>query len=53
MTMAQWIVVPDAFYDDPETFAAWARRAHALAPPKLAKVVKKKQPATKKASTRR
>lgn len=37
MTMADWIVVPESFYDDPETFAAWARRAHELVPPKVAK----------------
>ncbi len=33
MTMKQWIVVPDAFYDEPGTLAEWARRAHRLAPP--------------------
>lgn len=58
MTMSQWIVVPERFYDDPEAFAAWARRAHALVPGKLAKKPKKiakaeakpakKQPAKKK-----
>jgi DNA transformation protein len=36
MTMSSWIVVPEAFYDDPEQFGAWARRAHALVPAKLA-----------------
>jgi DNA transformation protein len=36
MTMASWIVVPEAFYDDPEQFGAWARRAHALVPAKRA-----------------
>lgn len=41
MTMSQWIVVPERFYDDPEAFAAWARRAHALVPAKLAKKPKK------------
>lgn len=33
MTMREWILVPDAMYDDPTTLAAWARRAHALAKP--------------------
>jgi TfoX/Sxy family transcriptional regulator of competence genes len=43
MTMAEWIVVPERFYDDPELFHAWAARAHTLVPPKL-----KKKPAPKK-----
>jgi hypothetical protein len=34
MTMASWIVVPEAFYDDLEGFGAWTQRAHALAPSK-------------------
>lgn len=38
MTMSEWIVVPDAFYDDVETFAVWARRACELVPPRVAKV---------------
>lgn len=46
MTMKAWIVVPEAFYDDAETFAAWARRAHSLAPAKLAS---RKKPARPKA----
>lgn len=37
MTMASWIVVPEAFYDDLERFSAWARRAHTLVPGKAAK----------------
>ncbi|MCU0697644.1 MAG: TfoX/Sxy family protein [Myxococcaceae bacterium] len=45
MTMKEWIVVPDGFYDDPELFSAWAKRAHRLAPPKLAT---RKKPAVSK-----
>lgn len=41
MTMAQWIVVPEAFFDDPELFATWAKRAHALVPPKKASAPKR------------
>jgi DNA transformation protein len=53
MTMAEWITVPDAFYDEPRTLAAWAKRAHAAAPPKGAKKGAKKtakKPAAKKAA---
>lgn len=50
MTMAQWIVVPDAFYDDPETFAAWAARAHALVPAKKTAV---KRTAVKKSGVKK
>lgn len=41
-TMKQWIVVPEGFYDDLETFQAWAKRAHALVPPKKQAVKKKR-----------
>lgn len=41
MTMSEWIVVPERFYDDPEAFMTWAARAFELAPPKKAKPVKK------------
>lgn len=34
MTMASWIIVPESFYDDQELFSGWAKRAHALVPPK-------------------
>jgi TfoX/Sxy family transcriptional regulator of competence genes len=37
ITMSSWIVVPEAFYDDLELFAAWAKRALSLAPAKAAK----------------
>lgn len=46
MTMGQWIVVPEHFYDDLELFTEWAKKAHALAP---AKVAKKKSAASKRA----
>src|SRR5581483_8856282 len=42
MTMQEWILVPDAFYDEPRTLAAWAKRAHAAAPAKGAKKPAKK-----------
>ena len=48
MTMAEWIIVPEGFYDDLETFAHWAARAHQLVPPKLAKKPSRK---TKAAAT--
>lgn len=49
MTMKEWILVPDAFYDDPRTLAEWAARAHRLAPPRKEKAAKKgaKKPAKK------
>src|SRR5688500_13402361 len=37
MTMQDWIVVPETFYDEPEQLAAWAKRAHGLAPAKATK----------------
>lgn len=46
MTMSSWIVVPEAFLDDLERFGAWARRAHALVPGKVAK----RRPAPKRAA---
>ncbi len=45
MTMHEWIVVPERFYDDPELFAEWAAKAHAAAP---AKKLKAKARALKK-----
>jgi len=36
MTMREWIVIPDRLYDEPHELASWAKRAHALAPPKKA-----------------
>ena len=54
-TMKEWIVVPDEFYDDPHLLASWAKRAHALAPPKGAKASKKAAPkkAAKKSAKKR
>lgn len=40
MTMKEWILVPDALYDEPRALAAWAARAHKLAPPKKAKAAR-------------
>ena len=42
MTMAEWIVVPERFYDDLEEFMAWAARAFELAPAKKPSAPKKK-----------
>ena len=58
MTMNDWIVVPERFYDEPTELAAWAKRAHALAPPKKAtkKAAGKAPPkadGTKKAATKK
>lgn len=36
MTMQEWIVVPEGFYDDSEQLRAWAAKAHGAAPAKLA-----------------
>jgi TfoX/Sxy family transcriptional regulator of competence genes len=50
MVMREWIAVPESFYDDPDAFAAWAKRAHALAPAKQKAPPKSKtkpKPATK------
>ncbi|MFA5861971.1 MAG: TfoX/Sxy family protein [Candidatus Thermoplasmatota archaeon] len=40
--MREWILAPEAFYDEPEQLAAWAKRAHAMAPAKGAKRSDKK-----------
>lgn len=55
MSMAQWILVPDDFYDEPQKLAAWAARAHKLAPagkpkPAAKKAMAKKAPTKKKAT---
>lgn len=60
-TMREWILIPDAFYDDPQQLESWCVRAHRLAPAKgtkPAKAAKKPQPrvakkATPKASPKR
>jgi hypothetical protein len=48
MTMKNWIVVPEEFYDDHELLGEWAKRARELAPPKKTPV--KKPPASAKSS---
>jgi len=38
--MGNWVLVPEAFHDDPAQLATWVRRAHAMAlaaPPKARK----------------
>lgn len=53
MTMKDWIVVPEAFYDEPRRLAEWARRAHRLAPPRKAKAAKRaKAPKSAKTAKR-
>ncbi len=47
MTMREWILIPEDFYDDQELLASWAQRAHQLAP---AKAAKKKTSAPKRAA---
>ena len=42
MSMEEWLLVPDEMYDEPQALAAWAAKAHRVAPAK-------KTPATKKA----
>jgi TfoX/Sxy family transcriptional regulator of competence genes len=49
MTMQEWIVVPDAFFDDQELFSTWAARAHRLVPGKNAA----KKPRAKKVPKKR
>jgi TfoX/Sxy family transcriptional regulator of competence genes len=34
ITMQEWLVVPEAFYDDVELLKHWVGRAHRAAPPK-------------------
>jgi TfoX/Sxy family transcriptional regulator of competence genes len=34
MTMHEWIVVPDGFYDDVDLLRSWLKRAHVLVPAK-------------------
>lgn len=44
MTMRAWLLVPDAFYDEPARLAEWAAVAHRLATPPKGKA---KAPASK------
>jgi TfoX/Sxy family transcriptional regulator of competence genes len=41
MTMQEWIVVPERFYDDSEALRAWAAKAHGAVP---GKALAKKKP---------
>ncbi len=45
VTMAEWIVVPEGFYDDGEALQTWAAKAHSVAPAKLKKKAPKPAPA--------
>ena len=49
MTMKEWILIPDAFYDDQDLLAEWAARAQSVAPAKKSKG-RKAAPAAKKAA---
>ncbi|HUR69573.1 MAG TPA: TfoX/Sxy family protein [Candidatus Thermoplasmatota archaeon] len=35
MTMSEWIVIPERFYDEPRELAVWAARAYRLVPAKV------------------
>jgi TfoX/Sxy family transcriptional regulator of competence genes len=50
MTMKEWIVVPESFYDDSESLAEWASKAHRVAPAKTLNISAKKAQPAKKAS---
>lgn len=41
MTMREWILVPDSFYDEPARLAEWAAVAHRLARPPKGKPAKR------------
>lgn len=45
MTMAEWIVIPESFYDAQELLSEWAARAHSLVPAKAPKGPAKKRTA--------
>lgn len=53
MTMASWIVIPEAFMDDAEALARWTRRAHALVPAKKAKAASKRAKPARKAAVKK
>jgi DNA transformation protein and related proteins len=55
MTMQEWIVIPENFYDDTEQLAEWLKRAHSLAPAKVQKPQPEKQrkQTAKKATSRK
>jgi TfoX/Sxy family transcriptional regulator of competence genes len=48
MTMQEWIVIPDGFYDDLDAMTEWAAKAHAAAPAKKLKISPTKTAAAKK-----
>jgi TfoX/Sxy family transcriptional regulator of competence genes len=50
ITMQEWIVIPDSFYDDTDTLHGWLTRAHAIVAPKKQRASKD---GTKAASTTR
>jgi TfoX/Sxy family transcriptional regulator of competence genes len=53
MTMNEWIVIPEPFYDEAELLAAWAAKAHAAVPGKALKLAAKATaPAKKKAAAK-
>jgi TfoX/Sxy family transcriptional regulator of competence genes len=59
MTMHEWIVVPDGFYDDVDLLHSWLDRAHGLVPakkittPRAAKKATAKKATTKKAAAKK
>jgi hypothetical protein len=52
MTMNEWIVVPEGFYDDAELLAVWAAKAHAAVPGKVLKLATKAKAPAKKAAAK-
>jgi TfoX/Sxy family transcriptional regulator of competence genes len=52
MTMNEWIVVPENFYDDGDLMAQWAEKAHGAVPGKGLKPKKKASPKPKPAARR-
>ncbi len=52
MTMREWILAPDAFYDEPELMQQWAARAHKLVPGKVKKPAAKKSAVARKIATK-
>jgi TfoX/Sxy family transcriptional regulator of competence genes len=54
MTMNDWILIPDDFYDEPRKLAEWCVRAHRIAPPKGSKKKEgAKKGAAKKSASRK
>ncbi len=42
VSMSGWVLVPEAFHDDPEALAPWVKKAHGLALKAPARVKKRK-----------